>query len=113
LRGGVRGPALPGHVADVHDGVRVGAPQRARHPQLPGRLQLHGALPALGVAGLLRGAAQQPGGGSPGHGSGWASHASLPATSVYITISQPSRHGSQWAHASLYTSSELKTWSAS
>lgn len=49
-------------------GVRVGPAAPVRDAEFPGHLQLHGALPAVGSAGIQRRAGQQPRCGSPGHG---------------------------------------------
>mmetsp|Transcript_42275 Transcript_42275/g.106885 ORF Transcript_42275/g.106885 Transcript_42275/m.106885 type:complete len:249 (-) Transcript_42275:24-770(-) len=59
---------VPGLLADLHDGVRVGQAAPVRQPQPDGHLQLHRPLPPLGAAGLLRRAGQQPRGGPPRHG---------------------------------------------
>lgn len=49
-------------------GVRMGAEAPACNTQLPGHLQLHGALPAVGPARLQHGARQQPCCRPTGHG---------------------------------------------
>ena len=46
----------------------MGAAASVREPELPGYIQLHRALPALGAAGVLSGPGQLTRGGPPWHG---------------------------------------------
>lgn len=40
-------------MVDCHAGVRLGAAKPLRHPQLPGHVQFHGTLSAVGPARIL------------------------------------------------------------
>ncbi|GFH24335.1 derlin [Haematococcus lacustris] len=67
-RGTLGQRAVPGLLPHLHDGVCLGPPASVRHSVIPGRVHLHGPLPALGAPGLQPAAGLVTCSGPHGHG---------------------------------------------
>ena len=84
-------------------GVRVGAAAPVREPQLPGHLQLHGAVPAVGAAGLLRHPGLLPRRRPAGHGRRCAPAASRGVPSLRAGYWAALCVDVSWVHPDAFT----------